>query len=35
VGAEKVSSWEREKLGTAVSTGDKMLPLGIALKIGN
>ena len=33
--AEKVSSWEMEKLGTAVSTGDKMLPLGIALKIGN
>jgi len=33
--AEKVSSYELEKLGTAVSTGDKMLPLGIALKISN
>jgi hypothetical protein len=30
---EKVSSWEVEKLGTAISTGDNTLPLGIALKI--
>ena len=30
---EKVSSWEMEKLGTALSTGDNPLPLGIALKI--
>jgi hypothetical protein len=33
--AEKVSNWELEKLGTALNTGDKMLPLGIALKISN
>lgn len=31
--AEKVSSWELESLGTAVSTGDNPLPLGVALKI--
>ena len=30
---EKVSSWEIERLGTALSTGDNPLPLGIALKI--
>jgi hypothetical protein len=30
---EKVSSWELEKLGTALSTGDHPLPLGVALKI--
>jgi len=30
---EKVSSWEIEHLGTALSTGDNSLPLGIALKI--
>ena len=30
---EKVSSWEMERLGTALSTGDNPLPLGIALKI--
>jgi len=30
---EKVSSWELERLGTALSTGDNPLPLGIALKI--
>jgi hypothetical protein len=30
---EKVSSWELERLGTAVSTGNQPLPLGIALKI--
>ena len=32
---EKVSSWEIERLGTALSTGDSALPLGIALKIAN
>ncbi|HEX2931435.1 MAG TPA: hypothetical protein VHV54_17045 [Candidatus Binatia bacterium] len=32
---EKVSSWEIERLGTALSTGDSTLPLGIALKIAN
>jgi len=31
--AAKVSSWEMEILGTALSTGDKPLPLGVALKI--
>jgi hypothetical protein len=30
---EKVSSWELEKLGTALSIGDNSLPLGVALKI--
>jgi hypothetical protein len=30
---EKVSSWEIERLGTALSTGDNPMPLGIALKI--
>jgi hypothetical protein len=30
---EKVSSWELERLGTALSTGDNSLPMGIALKI--
>jgi hypothetical protein len=30
---EKVSSWEIEKLGTALSTGDNPLPLGIDLKM--
>ncbi len=30
---EKVSSWEIERLGTALSTGDNALPLGIALKM--
>jgi hypothetical protein len=33
VAKEKVSSWELEKLNTAVSVGDNPLPLGIALKI--
>src|SRR3970282_1532381 len=28
---EKVSAWELESLGTALSTGDNPLPLGIAL----
>lgn len=32
---ETVSSWELEKLGTAVSTGETGLPLGIAIKISN
>jgi hypothetical protein len=32
-GREKVSSWELEKLGTALSIGDNLLPLGVALKI--
>ena len=35
VAKEKVSSWELERLGTALSTGDNPLPLGIALKITN
>ena len=30
---EKVSSWELERLGTAVSTGNNPLPLGVAMKI--
>ena len=30
---EKVSSWEIERLGTALSTGDNPLPLGVALQI--
>jgi hypothetical protein len=33
ISIEKVSKWEMESLGTAVSTGDKSLPLGVALKI--
>jgi hypothetical protein len=33
VSKEKVSSWELERLGTALSTGDNPLPLGVALKI--
>ena len=32
---ETISSWELEKLGTALSIGDNPLPLGVALKIGN
>jgi hypothetical protein len=32
---EKVSSWELERLGTALSIGDNPLPLGVALKITN
>jgi hypothetical protein len=35
VSKEKVSSWELERLGTALSIGDNPLPLGIALKISN
>ena len=30
---EKVSSWELERLGTALSVGNNPLPLGMALKI--
>ena len=30
---EKVSSWELEKLGTALSIGNNPLPLGMAVKI--
>lgn len=30
---EKVSSWEIERLGTALSTGNHALPLGVVLKI--
>src|SRR5215510_13679620 len=32
---ERISSWELEKLGTALSIGDNPLPLGVALKISN
>jgi hypothetical protein len=35
VAIEKVSNWELERLGTALSIGDNPLPLGIALKISN
>jgi len=35
VAKEKVSSWELERLGTALSIGDSPLPLGVALKISN
>ncbi|MSP39389.1 MAG: hypothetical protein EXR70_12940 [Deltaproteobacteria bacterium] len=35
VSKETVSSWEIEKLGTAMSIGEIALPLGIALKITN
>jgi hypothetical protein len=33
VAVEKISNWELERLGTALSVGDNPLPLGIALKI--
>lgn len=33
VSIEKVSTWELERLGTALSIGDNPLPLGAALKI--
>lgn len=33
ISQEKISSWELERLGTALSIGDNPLPLGIALKI--
>jgi hypothetical protein len=32
---EKVSNWELERLGTALSIGANPLPLGVALKISN
>jgi hypothetical protein len=32
---DKISSWELERLGTALSIGDNPLPLGIVLKISN
>lgn len=32
---ESVSAWEMSTLGTALSIGDKALPLGVALKISN
>ena len=35
VSKEKVSSWELERLGTALSIGDTPLTLGVALKISN
>jgi len=31
--SEKVSSWEIERLGTALSTGDNPMTLGVALKL--
>jgi hypothetical protein len=33
VAIEKVSNWELERLGTALSTGDNPLPMGVALKM--
>jgi hypothetical protein len=33
IAKEKISTWELEKLGTALSIGDNSLPLGVALKI--
>jgi len=30
---EKVSSWEIQRLGTALSTADNTLPFGVALKM--
>jgi len=33
VSIEKVSKWEVERLGTALSIGDNPLPMGVALKI--
>jgi hypothetical protein len=35
VAKETVSSWELEKIGTALSVGDSTLPLGVALKVSN
>ena len=35
VAKERISSWELEKLGTALSIGDNPLPFGVALKISN
>jgi hypothetical protein len=33
ISMEKVSKWEVERLGTALSIGDNPLPMGVALKI--
>jgi hypothetical protein len=33
VAKERVSSWELERLGTALSIGDNSLPMGVALKM--
>jgi hypothetical protein len=33
VAIEKISNWELERLGTALSIGDNPMPLGVALKI--
>lgn len=35
VAKETVSSWDIERLGTALSIGDNSIPLGVALKIAN
>jgi hypothetical protein len=35
VSVEKISNWELERLGTALSVGDNPLPAGVALKISN
>jgi hypothetical protein len=35
ISKEPVSSWEMEKLGTAMSIGENPLPLGVALKMAN
>jgi hypothetical protein len=35
ISKETVSSWELERLGTALSIGDNPLPLGVALTIAN
>jgi hypothetical protein len=35
ISKEKISPWELEKLGTALSVGESPLPLGVALKISN
>jgi len=35
VAKETVSSWELERLSTALSIGDNVLPVGVALKIAN
>jgi len=35
VGIQKISNWELERIGTALSIGNNPLPLGVALKISN
>jgi hypothetical protein len=35
VAIEKISNWELERIGTALSIGDNPLPFGVALKISN